>query len=293
MLVLWDDTLCGKLWCVYEMAIRAKTSTTCSIDVVPVSLPVWLLAWHGYSLLLWMASTKHKVPGLNFDEFSGCEELFFSFTGNLFFYPLAAIPLSFICCAKIDGHKNMLDQMASFDMRDATCTLETDRIVIKQLVLGLFDEAIQLPLWFSFDDPSTLSAGVADFDAAMDPLVSPDIDVFRHVTSYPTAEEIINEFNAYVRGPLRDRVVMSLGTEEQMPVKLCMLTSFTTWLLSLVNVFSCDGHSDCETAAKNYDFQSVLAYFATNLTLYTLFWPLGCNNVIADAASKQARDRPH
>ena len=278
MLVLWDDTLCGKLWCVYEMAIRAKTSTTSSTDVVPVSLPVWTLLWTGYWMLISLGATwGARSPIVDLDQFSGCISLFFYYFGdleNLIYYPLALIPLSCICLGKIDSHKRMLDQMASFDLRDATCTLETDRIVIKQLVLGLFDEAVLPPLWFSFDDPSTLTAEETDPDASH-PLVSADIvDVFRHITSYPSVEEIINEFNSYVRGPLRDRVIVSLGTEEKVPLKLCLLVSSFLLPFGLVNFVGCDGHTDCETAAKNLGFQSVGAYFAVNLAIDALFWPL-------------------
>ena len=161
-------------------------------------------------------------------------------------------------------------------MQPATCTLETDRIVIKQLVLALFDEAVQPPLWFSFDDPSTLSAQETDLDASH-PLVSADIvDVFRHITSYPSAEEIINEFNSYVRGPLRDRVIKSLGTEEKVPLKLCLLPGSLSLPLGLFAFMSCDSQTDCETAASNLGFESVGAYLATNLLMNVFFWPLSC-----------------
>ena len=277
MLVMWDDTLCGKLWCVYEMAIRAKTSTTSSTDVVPVSLPVWTLVWTGYWMLLWLGEVAgDRIPKVDLDQFSGFAFLFFYYFGDYLYYPLVSIPLACICLGKIDSHKRMLDQMASFDLRDATCTLETDRIVIKQLVLGLFDEAVQPPLWFSFDDPSTLTAEETDLDASH-PLVSADIvDVFRHITSYPSAEEIINEFNSYVRGPLRDRVIASLGTEDKVPLKLCLLSGSFALPLGLLDLIGCDGHDDCETAANNLGFESVGAYLATNLLIYVFFWPLAC-----------------
>ena len=278
MLVMWDDTLCGKLWCVYEMAIRAKTSTTTLTDVVPVSLHVWTLVWTGYWILIYLVATVQMkvpvVPKLDLDDFSGCASLLLYYMGEIGAWPLVAIPNAFICLGKIDSHKRMLDQMASFDLRDATCTLETDRIVIKQLVLGLFDEAVQPPLWFSFDDPSTLSAEAADPDASH-PLVSADIvDVFRHITNYPSAEEIISEFNSYVRGPLRDRVIVSLGTEEKIPLKLCLLASSAALPLGLVNFIGCEGHSHCETAADNLGFQSLHAYFAVGVVIWIFLWPV-------------------
>ena len=124
MLVMWDDTLCGKLWCVYEMAIRAKTSTTSSTDVVPVSLPVWTLVWTGYWMLLWLGEIfGDRIPKVDLDQSSGRAALFFYYFGDYLLYPLASIPLACICLGKIDNHKRMLDQMASFDLRDATCNM--------------------------------------------------------------------------------------------------------------------------------------------------------------------------
>lgn len=37
----------------------------------------------------------------------------------------------------------------------------------------------------------------------------------RHITSYPTNGQIIDQFNAYVRGPLRDNVVKCLGKDRK------------------------------------------------------------------------------
>ena len=53
----------------------------------------------------------------------------------------ASIPLTCCCLHKLKRHKLMLDQMMHFDLKSAKCTLETDRIVLQQQVLNLFDEA--------------------------------------------------------------------------------------------------------------------------------------------------------
>jgi hypothetical protein len=55
-------------------------------------------------------------------------------------------------------------------------------------------------------------------DLADAPLMSPvspeTIRGIRHITSYPHPEEVIDQFNAYVRGPLRESVEASVGNEE-------------------------------------------------------------------------------
>ena len=44
----------------------------------------------------------------------------------------------------------MLDQMAEFQLGNAKCTLETDRGVIEEQVLNLFDEALEPPVSVAF-----------------------------------------------------------------------------------------------------------------------------------------------
>lgn len=62
----------------------------------------------------------------------------------------------------------MLDQMSDFDLRNAKCTEESDRQVIEENVLNLFDEALEPPLSVSLDaldmlpKMSTLEDGNAD-----------------------------------------------------------------------------------------------------------------------------------
>ena len=55
-------------------------------------------------------------------------------------------------------------------------------------------------------------------DLADAPLMSPvspeTIRGIRHITSYPHPEEVIDQFNAYVTGPLRESVEASVGNEE-------------------------------------------------------------------------------
>ena len=94
----------------------------------------------------------------------------------------------------------------------AKCTLESDRTLIHDQVLDLFDEALEPPICVDFtggsDQHTTHEAG--EF-----PLLSPEeIRSIRHLTSYPTADEVIDHFNAHVRGPLRDSLVQSIGKEE-------------------------------------------------------------------------------
>jgi hypothetical protein len=65
-------------------------------------------------------------------------------------YLLYAVIASWFCFQKIKRHKRMLDQMAGFQLGNAKCTLETDRRVIEEQVLSLFDEALEPPVSIAF-----------------------------------------------------------------------------------------------------------------------------------------------
>ena len=96
----------------------------------------------------------------------------------------------------------------------------------------------------------------------------------RSVTSYPSQEQIIDEFNAYVRGPLRENIVSSLGREDHIPLKVCLVACLPSLATGLALTIGCDGHSDCHVAAENLGFHSVNWYQATDaiLVLIRINW---------------------
>ena len=66
---------------------------------------------------------------------------------------------------------------------------------------------------------------IAAEDADEEPLLPETIDDFRHITSYPSKDEVIEQFNVYVRGPLRDNVLNSVGHENGICFKLCLVAT--------------------------------------------------------------------
>ncbi|CAK9011680.1 unnamed protein product [Durusdinium trenchii] len=276
MLVVWHESLFSKLWCVYEIAVRAKTCSFDSIHVVPVWLPIFVLANVVYNVLVVYTLPGFTYPSLNADPTSRFVSLFWLYIDayGLLGYCVYAIPITCFCMLKIESHKTMLDQMASFDLRKATCSLETDRLMIRRQVVELFDEALEYPLSVSFEaEESSVSDTEANSDVAA--LISPeDLHSFRHVTSYPTEEQIIDEFNAYVRGPLRESVVRSLGREDQIPLKLCMFAFWPSSAGGAAWALGCEGRSHCQDAASNLQFDSVAWYLITQAINSVVFWPL-------------------
>ena len=47
--------------------------------------------------------------------------------------------------------------------------------------------------------------------------------IFATLPVYPSKDEVIEQFNEYVRGPLRDNVLNSVGQENGIGFKLCLV----------------------------------------------------------------------
>ncbi|CAL1164142.1 unnamed protein product [Cladocopium goreaui] len=253
MLVLWDDTYFERLWCNYELAIHVKTAASPrATKIVPLWMPFWTLFWICADTLVALLSASEEAGWSLY--------VFFGFLYAAF------------CLHKLQGHKRMLDQMSAFDLRNAKCTFEEDRAVIEELVLNLFDEALEPPIRVAFDAPDAEDGTVEE---AGEPLISLEsLRAIRHVTSYPSPDAIIGQFNDYVRGPLRQNLVAFLGTEDYISPKMCIVATLPIWFQSLMCVLSCDGAS-CEKSASDGGYASIYQYMITNAVLQLPLLPFG------------------
>eukprot|EP00435_Cladocopium_sp_Y103_P053173 s1517_g17.t1 len=236
-------------------------------------MPLWTLSWFCIASLTSSLAVGQQSPQLDLESRTS---LFLSeFNSNyvpFFVYLLSSLPFSWFCLRKLESHKLMLDQMSQFDLRHAKCSLESDRKLIEEQVLQLFDEALEPPVQVCF---CAGAHAYEDDDDDHKVLVSPeDIQEIRHITSYPSRTEVVEQFNAYVRGPLSDIVVRSVGKEQSISCKLCFVVSFPLWLLGLVFVLGCDGRSECETSAIYSGYSSVSQYMAANAAINLLLQPL-------------------
>ena len=238
MLVLWDDSFFARSWCNFELAVQGKVAPyerlvwdpfmACdsstglpwgsgiwwkaiivdeshaikgsdTIEIVPTWTPVWTLVLIGVQAFV--CSIASRTPAQLKSEIDVPVDVY----ANVAF----AVPFSWFCFQKLKRHKSMLDQMASFDIRNAKCALETDRIVTEEQVFRLFDEAAEPAVSVALDDLGANPEPVF-LETAL-PLISPDFHEVRHITSYPTKNEVMDQFNTYVRGTLRDPVLSSTG----------------------------------------------------------------------------------
>ncbi|CAK9093494.1 unnamed protein product [Durusdinium trenchii] len=196
---------------------------------------------------------------------------------------IVAIPLAYFCLEKLTRHKLMLDQMAAFELRCASCSLNSDREVIEQQIIDLFDEAFEPPVSVFFEtiheDGGSNHAGenketLAPEEETLYPLVSREtMQVIRHVTSYPTPDEVMEQFNGYIRGSLREKVLGLLGREVDVSLKLCLVSCMPGFLLSLTFFLGCNGHQDCEASASALGYPSLPQYMLINALMDIIVSP--------------------
>ena len=273
MLVIWDESFFTKLWCIYEIAIRAKRANFDLLHLLPVWAPLFDLScmatFFAINLLADPTSTVPQMPKDVGSRFS----LFLSLcVGPLWMIMLCVLPFQYFCSIKIRLHKKMLDKMSSFDFGEARCALETDRVLIRRQVCSFFDEASQLPLSISLDSlPAevlpVIETNPTDLEASALLSTAEHIEEVRGITSYAGKDQIVDEFNAYVCGPLKQKVVCSLGHEAHISFKVCMTANLPVIFSGAALVLTCDGSADCSTAANHMFIDSVENYMLVDAPL--------------------------
>ncbi|CAE7235079.1 unnamed protein product [Symbiodinium sp. CCMP2592] len=267
MLILCDGSYFERLWCNLELATFARHGGVEKVDVLPLWLAPWLLCSISLELLCaslmdasqlvfpnWMLAWDKGVMGLA-ATLVGDNPIILRFVGWLVIWMIssiatlpASIPSFFSFRMKIRHHQLILDQMADFDVRAASCSEPSDRDAIEKQLQEIFGD----------QESPTLGSAVDEGEVKVQRFVS-----------YQADEDPLDRFNAYVRGVLRDIVMTQIGDEVHVAWPLCLTTCLPMILYSSVNVLGCDSGS-CDESARTGGFTSTPMYFLCN----TLGWAL-------------------
>ncbi|CAE6972223.1 unnamed protein product [Symbiodinium sp. CCMP2456] len=242
-LVFWDKSYFKRLWCNFEVSIFVKSNGLRSLHLVPLWLTPWLLT----TMLLSYASARLISAFSEFDpsfvvdntsNFQGVEGDALAFgLRRVYEYALQTETYVLFCAPpllvglvsfqkKLDGHRDMLESMNSFDVRSAKCAVEHDRLVIEAQVAELFD-GLEDPIIAVPIEAENSGEGDDERQELIDMSLTYSARLaVRSVTGFATHEGCLEEFNKYVRGPLRDAVVADLGDVTDIPYTVCMLAGF-------------------------------------------------------------------
>ena len=280
MLVIWDETFFTKLWCIYEVTIRAKKASLEFLHILPVWVPLFDLFCITANCAVCFAAypTGWRPPSLPKDVSARFSLLLSFYVGSPLYYIIFALPYQYVCSLKIRLHTKMLDQMSSFDFGEARCALETDRVLIRRQVCSFFDEVSQPPLSISLDSlPAevlpVIETNPTDLEVSALLSTAEHIEQVRGITSYAGEDQIVDEFNAYVHGPLKQNVVRSLGHEAHISFKVCMAANMPLIFSGAAVVLTCHGYADCSTAANHLFIDSVAKYMFLNAFLLIILCP--------------------
>jgi len=280
MLVLGDDTYFERLWCNLELAIFAK----CSSDPSAVQyMPLWLAPWILSTIFMDIICITIAPPLESFalDHLSTrIQESFGEDSTMKFFVMLmltwifpgmcylpAALPSFFSHVRKIRQHELTLQHMDCFNIQNAKCTRESDREIIENQVLELFDDPVEVS-----NHADSPNKGLLSPVDNRSPWRRPSIN-----SSWNDRErrKRFRNFNHYVHGPLRESVLRGLGKEVDMPWSLCLICFMPLVFYSAVSVLGCDGNK-CEVTAQVVGYDTALQYVVAN----ALSWILGFGLVI-------------
>jgi len=276
MLVLWDSTYFERLWCSLELATFAKHGDPKNLDILPLWLAPWLLSsllmellsvtllelsywlfpnWSTWKVADFEAFYSMIFGGSSSDAVTFCVMASIWMVVEVCFLP-GLIPSFFSFRMKIQNHRNLLEQVAAFDVRAAKCTVAEDRLRVEQQVEELFREVEDMPAEMTINVD-------ADSDGHDDPITA------------RRDSGALDRFNDYVRGPLHDAVLEQMGTELYMPWRTCAVASMPMIFFSTVHVLGCE-NGPCQSSADENGFASVESYMLTSTTAWMLYLPLIC-----------------
>ncbi|CAE7515667.1 unnamed protein product [Symbiodinium natans] len=281
MLVLWDEMYFERLWCHVELATFAKHGDQHKLDFQPLWLAPWLVTCLTLELLSAIVAELCVLVSPTTSNTGELKEFFEGFfadprtvtfwiycslwlASSAIIYLPIMIPCFLSCQRKLQQHQVMLHQIATFDIKDAKCSLAEDRLLLEQQVQELFcthgmeAEAETATIQVDEPEPDSSAHRAEEWEPVTHAVVPRGVH-----------GDALHRFNAYVRGPLHDAVLEQMGSELYIPWHICMAALLPDVLYSAVNILGCD-NGTCQTSAAEAGFASVEGYMATQLLAWIL-----------------------
>uniref|UniRef100_A0A7S2VRL0 Transmembrane protein n=1 Tax=Zooxanthella nutricula TaxID=1333877 RepID=A0A7S2VRL0_9DINO len=245
LLILWSETYFERLWCNVELATFCTVHGAHNVDFMPMWLAPWVLTTIALDLVaislmdhfLWL------IPV--------CGDFFAARLGDS--YPLLvgwltqtfgiglAISLAYIPMTpfslysfskKIEAHDLMMSHMRGYRFAAAKCTVESDRVGVRQLIERLFQN--QPHLGFDPEAPQT------------DP---------------------IQRFDRYINTDFAEAIAGQVGGVTRLPYSTCCLAFMPLMFESLANVIGCDS-MPCEMSYNSEGYASIPHFMLTNAAMW-------------------------
>ncbi|CAE7867464.1 hypothetical protein AK812_SmicGene34651 [Symbiodinium microadriaticum] len=271
MLILLDETYLERLWCNLEVAVFSTTHSADpnAMHLMPSWLPVWVLSTVVTDFLaLVIMISNYPTPTMEgsegvqqeLDRSAFIRETFLAWWSPTAIYAIYALPSFVLPFRRLQLHDTLLARMAAFDHRDAKCKMESDRAIIMShianLAEGYWDPLVSVEFG-GYESPAENAPLVTSNTRSSNPSI--------HAGRFHATEEVmLDEFNAYIRGPMRDKLEYAVGGEIMIPWTLSASVSMPFVLGQVLLTFDCE-FGQCEVAAQREGFASADQYFICNI----------------------------
>ncbi|CAE7228955.1 colgalt1 [Symbiodinium necroappetens] len=273
ILVVWDPTLFSRLWCNLEIATFAKShrEDPDAIRILQPWITPWLLCslfaeWLAARVLLpWYGQLLTAEENLEWHPGSFMDYLVAGLISNAPFVVLQ-LPALWISAVffsyKLRCSADILDAFANFDVRNAQCSMSSDRGALHAQIARVFDEIEDAPLSIEVEVSENFPRSPPKADPVDPELVElirrPSV---RRITSYPSEEMCLDLFNTFVRNELRCQIVEETGRPSHLPLGLAILGALPLQLWMISDIYLQCEQVGCKTVPMFYYLNSTDQYW--------------------------------
>lgn len=248
--ILWCDVYFERLWCNLEVAtFCAINEGADKVDLQPLWLAPWVIATLVCDLLsISIADRLFELIPIFGDYFARqlpdyptvavfLMQLFGIGTAFWISYMPATIPNWISFSTKMHNHACMLGQTKEYRLKEAKCTVESDRPLVEQQIKQLFQAVPNLG----------------------------------EASNSTQRQEALTRFDNFMQQDFKHQIAERVGVDDSLNYPLALLVLLPMLFDSIANVLGCDG-MPCDVSSISEGYNSVRQYMITN----SLCWTVGC-----------------